>query len=92
MTVSDLPAALAFWQDRCGFEVIGDIGHHGDPRGFLMTYLQAGQAVLEVFSFDQPIVPTDLSAAGSALLGPRRLFVDAPGEQQLVAPDGVRSR
>ncbi|TCN38397.1 catechol-2,3-dioxygenase [Kribbella orskensis] len=89
VTVSDLPAALTFWRDRFGFEVIGDIRHHGDPRGFLMTYLQAGQAVLEVFSFDQPIVPNNLAAAGSAVLGPRRLFVDAPGEQQLVAPDGV---
>jgi catechol 2,3-dioxygenase-like lactoylglutathione lyase family enzyme len=89
VTVSDLPAALAFWRDRFGFEVIGSIRHHGDPRGFLMTYLQAGQAVLEVFSFDQPIVPNDLSAAGSAVLGPRRLYLEAPGEQQLIAPDGV---
>lgn len=89
LTVSDLPAALAFWRDRFGFEVIGNIRHHGDPRGFLMTYLQAGQAVLEVFSFDQPIVPNDVSAAGSVVLGPRRLYVDAPGEQHVVAPDGV---
>lgn len=89
VTVSDLDAALAFWRDRFGFEVIGNIRHHGDPRGFLMTYLQAGQAVLEVFSFDQPIVPNDLSAAGPAVVGPRRLYVDGPGEQQLVAPDGV---
>jgi catechol 2,3-dioxygenase-like lactoylglutathione lyase family enzyme len=89
MTVSDLPAALAFWRDRFGFEVIGSIRHRGDPRGFLMTYLQAGQAVLEVFSFDQPIVPNDLSAAGSVVLGPRRLHLDGPGVQQVVAPDGV---
>lgn len=89
VTVSDLPAALDFWRDRFGFEVIGEIRHHGDPRGFLMTYLQAGPAVLEVFSFDVPIVPNDLSAAGPAVLGPRRLVLDAPGRQQLVAPDGV---
>ncbi|MFG1628144.1 VOC family protein [Kribbella sp. NPDC049227] len=89
VTVSDLPAALDFWRDRFGFEAIGEIRHHGDPRGFLMTYLQAGPAVLEVFSFDVPIVPNDLSAAGPAVLGPRRLVLDAPGEQQLVAPDGV---
>jgi catechol 2,3-dioxygenase-like lactoylglutathione lyase family enzyme len=89
VTVSDLDAALAFWRDRFGFEVIGNIRHHGDPRGFLMTYLQAGPAVLEVFSFDQPVVPNDLSTAGSAVLGPRRLYVDAPGTQHLVAPDGV---
>jgi hypothetical protein len=34
-------------------------------------------------------VPNDLSAAGPAVLGPRRLYLDAPGAQQLVAPDGV---
>jgi catechol 2,3-dioxygenase-like lactoylglutathione lyase family enzyme len=89
VTVSDLPAALAFWRDRFGFEVIGEIRHHGDPRGFLMTYLQAGEAVLEVFSFDVPVKPNDLSTAGPSVLGPRRLFLDAPGEQQLIAPDGV---
>lgn len=88
VTVSDLAAALEFWRDRFGFEVIGDIRHHGDPRGFLMTYLQAGQAVLEVFSFDVPIVPNDLSAAGSSVVGPRRLVLDGVGGQ-LVAPDGV---
>ncbi len=92
VTVADLDAALAFWRDRFGFAVIGDIRHHGDPRGFLMTYLQAGDAVLEVFSFDVPIEPNDLSAAGPAVLGPRQLelLVDgAPGGQHLVAPDGV---
>ncbi|MEV5966302.1 VOC family protein [Kribbella sp. NPDC051952] len=89
VTVADLPAALGFWRDRFGFEVIGEIRHHGDPGGFLMTYLQAGPAVLEVFSFDVPIVPNDLSTSGPAVLGPRRLVLDAPGEQQLIAPDGV---
>lgn len=92
VTVSDLPSALAFWRDRFGFEVIGQLRHYGDPRGFLMTYLQAGQAVLEVFSFDLPIVPNDLSAAGGSVLGARSigLLVDqAPGVQRLVAPDGV---
>jgi hypothetical protein len=72
--------------------VIGQLRHYGDPRGFLMTYLQAGQAVLEVFSFDVPIVPNDLSAADGSVLGARSigLLVDqAPGVQRLVAPDGV---
>ncbi|HET6296250.1 MAG TPA: VOC family protein [Kribbella sp.] len=88
-TVADLPTALAFWRDRFGFEVIGEIRHHGDQRGFLMTYLQAGQAVLEVFSFDVPIVLNDISAAGTSVLGPRRLLLEGPGEQRLIAPDGV---
>ena len=92
VTVSDLDAALAFWRDRFGFEVIGEIRHHGDPRGFLMTYLQAGQAVLEVFSFDVPIVPNNLAAAGSSVLGPRCVGLsgdDSVDVRTLVAPDGV---
>jgi catechol 2,3-dioxygenase-like lactoylglutathione lyase family enzyme len=60
VTVEDLPAAL----DRFPFRVIGEIRHHGDPRGFLMTYLQAGAAVLEVFSFDVPVRPRPLELDG----------------------------
>jgi catechol 2,3-dioxygenase-like lactoylglutathione lyase family enzyme len=63
VTVDDLPAAL----DRFGYPVIGQIRHHDDPRGFLMTYLQAGPAVLEVFSFDVPVRPAP--PATGAVLG-----------------------
>jgi hypothetical protein len=44
--------------------VCGEIRHHGDPRGFLMTYLRAGPAVLEVFSFDVPVRPRPLELHG----------------------------
>ncbi|MGN9909118.1 VOC family protein [Phytohabitans sp. LJ34] len=60
VTVDDLPAAL----DTFGYPVIGEIRHHDDPRGFLMTYLQAGPAVLEVFSFDVPVRPRPLEVDG----------------------------
>jgi Glyoxalase/Bleomycin resistance protein/Dioxygenase superfamily. len=93
LTVSDLPSALRFWCDRMGFEVIGEIRHHGDPRGFLMTYLQAGPAVLEVFSFDVPVSAHDLSAEDMSLLGFRGvgLALDNPAatDMHLVAPGGV---
>jgi catechol 2,3-dioxygenase-like lactoylglutathione lyase family enzyme len=93
LTVSDLPSALQFWRDRMGFEVIGDIRHHGDPRGFLMTYLQAGPAVLEVFSFDVPVSAHDLSAEDESVLGFRGVGVavdDAgPTTAPLLAPGGV---
>jgi len=52
LTVADLRGALQFYGGALGYPVIGDIRHHDDPRGFLMTYLRAGCAVLEVFSFD----------------------------------------
>ncbi|MCO1593918.1 VOC family protein [Micromonospora sp. RHAY321] len=69
ITVADLPAALRFWRDRFDFEVIGEIRHHDDPRGFLMTYLQAGPAVLEVFSFDTPVTPHPVPTEPGTLLG-----------------------
>lgn len=56
VTVSDLQATSEYWQ-AAGYERIGDIRHHDDPRGFLMTYLGAGGSVLEVFSFDVATTP-----------------------------------
>jgi catechol 2,3-dioxygenase-like lactoylglutathione lyase family enzyme len=93
LTVSDLPSALRFWRDRMGFEVIGNIRHHGDPRGFLMTYLQAGPAVLEVFSFDVPVSAHDLSVEDVSVLGFRGVGLaveDAgPTTAPFLAPGGV---
>jgi catechol 2,3-dioxygenase-like lactoylglutathione lyase family enzyme len=93
LTVSDLPAALAFWRDQMGYEVIGEIRHHGDPRGFLMTYLQAGPAVLEIFSFDVPVAAHPVSSNDPSLLGFRGLGLaadDVAGPATLlVAPDGI---
>ncbi|MGW4466713.1 VOC family protein [Micromonospora sp. NPDC004704] len=88
ITVADLPAALRFWRDRFGFEVIGEIRHHDDPRGFLMTYLQAGPAVLELFSFDVPTAPHPAPVGSPGIQG---LGIRADGpEIALVDPDGVR--
>jgi catechol 2,3-dioxygenase-like lactoylglutathione lyase family enzyme len=50
-TVDSLPATLAYYRDTLGYEVIGELRHEADPRGFLITYLQAGAGVLEVFTF-----------------------------------------
>jgi catechol 2,3-dioxygenase-like lactoylglutathione lyase family enzyme len=53
VTVSDLNATLAFYRDALGYEVIGQLDLAG-PTGFLITYLQAGGVVLEVFTFSAP--------------------------------------
>jgi catechol 2,3-dioxygenase-like lactoylglutathione lyase family enzyme len=53
VTVEDLDATLAFYRDALGYEVIGQLDH-GGPQGFLITYLQAGGVVLEVFTFTAP--------------------------------------
>lgn len=76
LTVSDLDAALDHYCGTLGYPVIGDIRHVDDARGFLMTYLQAGAGVLEVFSFDVPtspapvVGPTDLGLRGLGLVVP----------------------
>jgi catechol 2,3-dioxygenase-like lactoylglutathione lyase family enzyme len=54
VTVADLPATLAYYRDTLGYPVIGELRHDQDPRGFHITYLQAGAGVLEVFSFTAP--------------------------------------
>jgi catechol 2,3-dioxygenase-like lactoylglutathione lyase family enzyme len=92
MTVDDLPAALQFWRDHLGAEVIGEIRHHDDQRGFLMTYLQAGPAVLEVLSFDVSVraqqgLPDDASLLGFRGIG---VSLDArPEATTLTGPAGV---
>ncbi|WP_155859385.1 VOC family protein [Cellulomonas sp. KRMCY2] len=92
LTVADLGATLDLWCGRFGYEVIGDIRHHDDERGFLMTYLAAGGSVLEVFSFD---VPTQAPPViGPEQLGLRGIGVgahDAAGRATgpLTVRDGV---
>lgn len=92
ITVADLPAALRFWRDRFDFEVIGEIRHHDDPRGFLMTYLQAGPAVVEVFSFDVPVTPHPVPTEPGTLLGLHAVELATVGQSPpgtVRDPDGV---
>ncbi|GAB4561457.1 MAG: hypothetical protein Kow0047_08820 [Anaerolineae bacterium] len=56
MTVSDLSRSLAFYQGLLGFPLLGQL-EIPDERGFLISYLQMGHSVLELFSFDVPTIP-----------------------------------
>jgi catechol 2,3-dioxygenase-like lactoylglutathione lyase family enzyme len=67
VTVSDLDATLAFYRDTLGYEVIGQLDHAEDSRGFLITYLQAGDAVLEVFTFRAPTTANPWTPEGARL-------------------------
>jgi catechol 2,3-dioxygenase-like lactoylglutathione lyase family enzyme len=95
LTVADLDAALDHYCGTLGYQVIGDIRHVDDARGFLMTYLQAGGGVLEVFSFDVPtrpaptVDPTDLGLRGVGLLRPAGGTTSAAGWSAGADPDGV---
>ncbi len=67
ITVADLDAALALYRDTLGWEMIGQIVQDQDPRGFLLTYLQAGQAVLEIFTFTEDTAEGPGAPDGSRL-------------------------
>jgi len=56
LTVSDLDAALAFYQGILGFTALGQL-FKDDGRGLSITYLEAGGATLELFSFAGPTIP-----------------------------------
>jgi catechol 2,3-dioxygenase-like lactoylglutathione lyase family enzyme len=58
VTVADLQTTVSYYQDTLGYEVIGQLRHAADPRGFLITYLQAGAGVLEVFTYTADTEPS----------------------------------
>lgn len=95
LTVADLDAALDHYCGTLGYQVIGDIRHVDDARGFLMTYLQAGGGVLEVFSFDVATSPapavgrTDLGLRGIGLALPASAATSPAGWSAGSGPDGV---
>jgi catechol 2,3-dioxygenase-like lactoylglutathione lyase family enzyme len=52
LTVANLEKSLAFYQGILNFPVLGQL-IMGDERGFVITYLQFGNSVLELFSFEK---------------------------------------
>jgi catechol 2,3-dioxygenase-like lactoylglutathione lyase family enzyme len=52
LTVANLEKSLEFYQGILGFPVLGQLVMN-DERGFGITYLQFGNSVLELFSFDK---------------------------------------
>lgn len=52
LTVADLEKSLAFYQGVLGFPVLGQLIFNNE-RGFVITYLQFGNSVLELFSYDK---------------------------------------
>ncbi|MDT0347036.1 VOC family protein [Streptomyces litchfieldiae] len=99
VTAGDLDATLEFYRDRLGYPVIGRLVHDRDPRGFVIDYLQAGPAVLEVFSFTAPTTPAPAAPDGGTSrlrgrLGLRAIGLagtDLAGELA-AGPDGVPLR
>lgn len=102
VTVPDIDAALSFYGDELGYPLIGQLVHDQDPRGFVIHYLQAGSAVLEVFSFNLPTAPSPWTAQeerlglrgiGLTVRGVRRTVTDlvAAGAVDLGGTHRLRS-
>lgn len=105
VTVRELSGALSFYRDTLGYEIIGEVFRDQDPRGLRLTYLSAGTAVLELFSFTEPTLPAPwtpgtsrnglrhvaLSAADPAELTDRMLAAGAShtAEGVLIDPYGL---
>jgi catechol 2,3-dioxygenase-like lactoylglutathione lyase family enzyme len=89
ISVADLERTLAFYRRRAGAEVIGQLRVGEDPRGFLITYLRlgTGPAILEVFSFDIPMLrnPWQPRRKPAGLL---RIALSAGGPVDAAGPDG----
>jgi catechol 2,3-dioxygenase-like lactoylglutathione lyase family enzyme len=50
ITVSDLGRSLAFYRGLLGFRLLGHLDYN-DERGYTITYLDAGRAVIKLFSY-----------------------------------------
>jgi catechol 2,3-dioxygenase-like lactoylglutathione lyase family enzyme len=82
VTVQDLDRALRFYRETLGFDVIGQLFHEQDPRGFLITYLRAGDTVLELFTYDA--AKSGPSQPGADTLGFSTIGFDT-GEVEAIA-------
>ncbi|MDT0268295.1 VOC family protein [Streptomyces sp. DSM 44915] len=89
ITAAELDTTLAYYRDQLGYPVIGRLVHDQDPRGFVIDYLQAGDAVLEVFSFTEATRPAPDPALDRR--GLRALGLAAETGRD-IDPDGVPLR
>jgi catechol 2,3-dioxygenase-like lactoylglutathione lyase family enzyme len=67
VTAPDLQEALDFYVRTLGAKVIGKLIRSDDPRGFVITNLRLGDAVLELFTFRRETAPSPWSAGQSRL-------------------------
>jgi catechol 2,3-dioxygenase-like lactoylglutathione lyase family enzyme len=103
LSVADLERTLAFYRRGTGAEVIGQLRIGDDPRGFLITYMRlgTGPAILEIFSFDVPMLPNPWQphrtpagllrvalSAGDPAVGVRSLLAAGGSLPERGRPDG----
>ena len=76
MTVRDHDATVDFYRSTLGFDVGGRLFLNDDPRGFDITYLHAGETVIELFTFADEKSPSPWSA-DETTIGFRHVGFDA---------------
>lgn len=79
VTVSDLARALDFYRGLLGFQVIGQIAVAGSPRGLVITHLEAGGILLELFSYADGTIAAADPLLEEARTGLRHLSVRVTG-------------
>ena len=67
MTVRDQAATVDFYRSTLGFDVSGHLFQDHDPRGFEITYLHAGETVIELFTFEAEKSPSPWSVAETTI-------------------------
>jgi catechol 2,3-dioxygenase-like lactoylglutathione lyase family enzyme len=67
MTARDQAATIDFYRSTLGFDVSGQLFFDDDPRGFEITYLHAGETVIELFTFAAEKSPSPWSAAEATI-------------------------
>jgi catechol 2,3-dioxygenase-like lactoylglutathione lyase family enzyme len=71
LTVLDREKSVAFYRDQLGFEPVGTLGVD-EPGKMHITFLQAGNAALEVFSYGPAAYPRQ-HVTGKPVLGIRHI-------------------
>lgn len=88
VTVGDLETTLGVYRDTLGFDVVGQLFFENEQQ-FVITYLQGGVNVLELFSYGVPTL--DPWTMDGEHLGVRALGIAAGGSPMPARdPDGVR--
>jgi catechol 2,3-dioxygenase-like lactoylglutathione lyase family enzyme len=82
VSVSDLDKALTFYTALLGLPMIGQLLFK-DSRGFKITYLKAGTAVLELFSFSA-MTQENPSSQDLAVLGIKTISLSVEDVQRFV--------
>ncbi len=90
MTARDHDATVDFYRGALGFDVGGQLFLEDDPRGFEITYLHAGETVIELFTFAAEKSPSPWNAADTTI-GFRHVGFDA-GEAGGATVDDVVGR